>query len=47
MNTFSEANKIYKNSNKANSATLALKPPKNHFLNTKMISNLFSPNFLF
>ena len=31
MNTFSEENKIYKNSNKANSGTVALKPNKNHF----------------
>ena len=34
------SNKIYKISNKAKSATDAIKPNKNHFKNTKMVSKL-------
>ena len=41
MNIFVKSNKIHKNSNKAKSATGSIKPNKNHFKNTKIISNLF------
>ena len=46
VNIFLASNKFHKNLNKAMSATVANKPNKKHFKNTKMISNLFSPNFL-
>ena len=46
MSIFLAANKFHKNSNKSNSATALIKSNKNHFKNTKMISNLFLSNFL-
>ena len=39
MNITLASNKILRNSNKAKSATDAIKPHKNHLKNTKMISN--------
>ena len=46
MNINLASNKIYKNSNNSNIATATIKPNKNHFKHTKMISNLFLSNFL-
>ena len=46
MNIFIMPNKIHKNLNRAKSATAIIKSNKNHFKNTKMISNLFLSNFL-
>ena len=45
MNIFLASNKIYKNSDKAKSATAAKKPHKNHYKNTQINSNLFLSNF--
>ena len=46
LNIYLESNQIHTNSNKAKSASALVKSSKNHFKNTKMISNLFLSNFL-
>ena len=46
VDIFVKSNKIHTNFNKSNSATALIKSNKNHFKNTKMISNLFFSNFL-
>ena len=46
MNIFVKSNKILTNLHKAKSAIALIKSNKNHFKNTKMISNLFLSNFL-